>query len=628
VVDRAKDMILVGGENVYCSEVEAALLAHPGVAAAAAFGQPNPVLGEVVAAAVVLHSSTSDIDMRELIVWCSSRLAHYKVPAVVHQVDALPTTGSGKVLKNELRACFASVPAVGMAATRPGDMVAPGVTTQSARQVADSLGSRDLAAAAVNALESVGVVVPLIEFPGDAAALPELLAQATYILPLVADQPAALQVRSALQGGVAHAVILADTPPTQSTVNDLKNLAATAAAKLVIVLLDSGVMASLRLFAFALLDSKLGLPQLAGVLLLPSTASPVADVTPQHTLVSSSMPEAAIPGSMAASMSTASGGTILVRDVLGDLLGESATTRIDNASPLLAAGLTSTSAVALTGQLEQRLGVALPPTLVFDFPTIAEIGNHLAITWPRELAAAVGGGFTSRSGCSPHDAAVSLVSATVTQLLGRTAPAGGLDPAAPLLTVGLDSTGAVALATALEAAVGVSLPPTLAFDHPSISEIAAFLCEEQLLPSSFGEAAATLGGAAVVSARPEQALAPPVSPVHGAAGSLLVLASSVRAPRLASTSSTALMLNQLPGVLVEDAVSVMPLSRWDVDSTMLPNELMPRFACVLTGVEMFDAAAVGVTAAEALLMDPQQRLMLEVYADVHAATAAAGLASR
>lgn len=628
-------MILVGGENVYCSEVEAALLAHPGVAAAAAFGQPNPVLGEVVAAAVVLHSSTSDIDMRELVTWCSSRLAHYKVPAVVHQVDALPTTGSGKVLKNELRARFARVPAVGMAATRPGDMVAPGVTTQSAggaqppgRQVADSLGSRDLAAAAVNALESVGVVVPLIEFPGDAAALPELLTQATYILPLVADQPAALQVRSALQGGVAHAVILADTPPTQRTVNDLKNLAATAAAKLVIVLLDSGVMASLRLFAFALLDSKLGLPPLAGVLLLPSTASPVADVAPQHTLVSSSMPEAAIPGSMAASMSTASGGTILVRDVLGDLLGESATMRIDNASPLLAAGLTSTSAVALTGQLEQRLGVALPPTLVFDFPTIAEIGNHLAITWPRELAAAVGGGFTSRSGCSPHDAAVSLVSATVTQLLGRTAPAGGLDPAAPLLTVGLDSTGAVALATALEAAVGASLPPTLAFDHPSISEIAAFLCEEQLLPSSFGEAAATLGGAAVVSARPEQALAPPASPVHGAAGSLLVLASSVRAPRLASTSSTALMLNQLPGVLVEDAVSVMPLSRWDVDSTMLPNELMPRFGCVLTGVEMFDAAAVGVTAAEALLMDPQQRLMLEVYADVHAATAAAGLASR
>ncbi|KDD72376.1 AMP-binding enzyme, partial [Helicosporidium sp. ATCC 50920] len=102
VVDRKKDMLLVGGENVYTTEVEAALYAHPAVAAAAVFGVANRVLGELVGAAVTLKeprvSGQEAALARELVAWCRARLAEYKVPSVVHVLDAMPVTGSGKIL--------------------------------------------------------------------------------------------------------------------------------------------------------------------------------------------------------------------------------------------------------------------------------------------------------------------------------------------------------------------------------------------------------------------------------------------------------------------------------------------------------------------------------------------------
>ncbi|PNG64672.1 2-succinylbenzoate--CoA ligase, partial [Tetrabaena socialis] len=78
--------ILVGGENVYCSEVEAVLQAHPAVVQVAVFGLPNALLGEVAAAAVVLRppptpAAASAASEAELLGWCRERLAHYKVPA-------------------------------------------------------------------------------------------------------------------------------------------------------------------------------------------------------------------------------------------------------------------------------------------------------------------------------------------------------------------------------------------------------------------------------------------------------------------------------------------------------------------------------------------------------------------
>jgi len=103
VQDRAKDMVLRAGENVYCAEVEAALYEHPAVYEAAVFGIPHERLGEEVAAAIypkpdhVLDAEEIQRHMRE-------RVAGFKVPSIVEIVDApLPRNPAGKILKREIR---------------------------------------------------------------------------------------------------------------------------------------------------------------------------------------------------------------------------------------------------------------------------------------------------------------------------------------------------------------------------------------------------------------------------------------------------------------------------------------------------------------------------------------------
>ncbi len=104
IVDRAKDMVLRGGENVYCSEVETAIYAHEAVAEAAVFGLPDERLGESVAAAVVLHPGVTlaDDDLRAFL---AERIAAFKIPATIwFRAEPLPRNASGKFLKKDLRA--------------------------------------------------------------------------------------------------------------------------------------------------------------------------------------------------------------------------------------------------------------------------------------------------------------------------------------------------------------------------------------------------------------------------------------------------------------------------------------------------------------------------------------------
>jgi fatty-acyl-CoA synthase len=109
IVDRKKDMILTGGENVYSTEVENALYEHPAVLEAAAFGLPDATWGEIVAAAVVLAPGRR-ADAGELAGFVKVRLAGYKVPRRVFFLDALPKTGTGKISKKELRGMLATAP--------------------------------------------------------------------------------------------------------------------------------------------------------------------------------------------------------------------------------------------------------------------------------------------------------------------------------------------------------------------------------------------------------------------------------------------------------------------------------------------------------------------------------------
>jgi long-chain acyl-CoA synthetase len=99
-VDRSKDMIVTGGENVYSSEVENALYQHPAVAEAAVFGVPHPRWGEAVHAALALRSV---VDEEELRAHCRALIADYKVPKTFEFHSALPKSGAGKILKRELR---------------------------------------------------------------------------------------------------------------------------------------------------------------------------------------------------------------------------------------------------------------------------------------------------------------------------------------------------------------------------------------------------------------------------------------------------------------------------------------------------------------------------------------------
>jgi long-chain acyl-CoA synthetase len=103
MVDRAKDMIISGGENVYSIEVEAVLAGHPAVAEAAVFGIPDERWGEAVHAAVTLRPG-SEADADSLIEHCRERIAGFKAPRSIDlRAEPLPKSGAGKVLKNRLR---------------------------------------------------------------------------------------------------------------------------------------------------------------------------------------------------------------------------------------------------------------------------------------------------------------------------------------------------------------------------------------------------------------------------------------------------------------------------------------------------------------------------------------------
>ena len=102
IVDRKKDMILTGGENVYSTEVENVLYMHPAILECAVVGVPDEKWGEAVKAIIVLKTGQGAGE-QEIIRFCKDRIAHYKAPKSIDFMDALPRTGSGKIQKKGLR---------------------------------------------------------------------------------------------------------------------------------------------------------------------------------------------------------------------------------------------------------------------------------------------------------------------------------------------------------------------------------------------------------------------------------------------------------------------------------------------------------------------------------------------
>jgi acyl-CoA synthetase (AMP-forming)/AMP-acid ligase II len=105
ILDRKKDMIISGGENIYPAEIEDALLNNPKVADVGVIGYPHERWGEAVKAIVVVKEGES-LTEEELIEWCQGKIGRFKIPKAVVVTDAIPRTPTGKILKTELRKQF------------------------------------------------------------------------------------------------------------------------------------------------------------------------------------------------------------------------------------------------------------------------------------------------------------------------------------------------------------------------------------------------------------------------------------------------------------------------------------------------------------------------------------------
>jgi fatty-acyl-CoA synthase len=106
IVDRKKQVIISGGENISSLEVEAAIFAHPAVLECAVVAAPDSKWGEVPAAIVVLKDNAA-LTLEDLNGFLQERLSRFKLPRIIEfSIDPLPKTGTGKIRKNELRERF------------------------------------------------------------------------------------------------------------------------------------------------------------------------------------------------------------------------------------------------------------------------------------------------------------------------------------------------------------------------------------------------------------------------------------------------------------------------------------------------------------------------------------------
>lgn len=323
--------------------------------------------------------------------------------------------------------------------------------------------------------------------------------------------------------------------------------------------------------------------------------------------------------------------------------------------PLMDAGLSSAGAVQLVALLEAATGLELPGTLVFDYPTIAEMTDHLLSLQPATDAVPSPGNNTTplqQVALSPSHAATAMdgaqtapaanaaaataqadiftvVFAAVTDVLGlTTAEADELSHYSPLMDSGLTSSSAVQLTSALEEALGTDLPATLTFNYPTVASLVSHLATLNLPPSGSPSVQSGASGAsqATAPAAPVDYTPAKATPTAQVSRQGLPLASASGPSRAIAIVSSA---HRVPeGVLQpqtftppEDRVSTVPLDRWDSNQAApdSASELNAGFGAFLHNADEFDPAAFHLSAAEATLVDPQQRLLLETFAEAQSA---------
>ena len=326
--------------------------------------------------------------------------------------------------------------------------------------------------------------------------------------------------------------------------------------------------------------------------------------------------------------------------------------------PLMEAGLNSAAAVQLVALLEAATGLELPGTLVFDYPTVAEITDHLLSLQPDSQALPSQGNTASllQGDLTPSDAAavdeaqtapaaaavaqsdiLTVVFAAVTGVLGlTTAEAEDLSLDSPLMDAGLTSAGAIQLTGALEEALDTDLPGTLIFDYPTIASLVSHLatCHIKLPASSTAVPDVPLSAASALTTSHASAAAAAAAAVAAINNSPDEATYTAQVPKqvvsaTGNSPSKAIAIvgsaHRVPGGALQpqafmppvDRVTPVPLDRWDSDQPPLDSasELNAAFGAFIQGADEFDAAAFHLSAAEATLIDPQQRLLLEAFAE-------------
>jgi hypothetical protein len=167
----------------------------------------------------------------------------------------------------------------------------------------------------------------------------------------------------------------------------------------------------------------------------------------------------------------------------------------------------------------------------------------------------------------------------------------GVQANEPLMSAGLDSLSAVEFRNDLESKLGVDLPGTLVFDYPTPASIAGFLTTVIVGGKEETEESTELE-AQLVDQSTSSAIA--------------ITKACIRASR-----------DSFHGIYPVDASTLIPLSRWDIDSHAdLFSGTPVRFAPVLENIDLFDPGSLGLSDAEASLMDPQHRILLEMAAEI------------